>query len=55
MILSYSLCGDMLEEDHWQRGVGCVGSQSRYLTVREPPWELNGLPPIANIMHIAHG
>ena len=31
---------------HWQRGVGCLGIQSRYLTAREPPWERNGLPPI---------
>ena len=55
VILSYSLCGVLLEEGHWQRGVGCVGSQSRYLTAREPPWEQNELPPIVNIMHIAHG
>ena len=34
---------------HWQRGVGCVGSQGSYLTVREPPWEQNGLLPIVNI------
>ena len=24
---------------HWQRGVGCLGSQGSYLTVRKSPWD----------------
>ena len=35
---------------HWQKRVRCVGSQDKYLTAREPPWEQNGLPPIVNII-----
>ena len=36
-----------------ERGIQCVGSWSRNLTVREPPWKQNGLPPMVNIMLIA--
>ena len=40
--------GERLSEFHW-----CVGSQGRDMTARGPPWEQNGLPPMANIMQIA--
>ena len=30
-----------------------VGSWSRNLMAREPPWKQNGLPPMVNIMWIA--
>ena len=26
------------------------GSQDRYLTAREPPWEQNGLPPMVTVI-----
>ena len=25
--------------DHWQRGVGCLGSQGSHLTARKPSWD----------------
>ena len=31
----------------------CVGSQSRKLMIREPPWKQNGLPPVVNIRQTA--
>ena len=55
MILCQRLCGDLLEIGSFTKGVGCAGSQARrYLTARKPPWKQNGLPPIVNIMQIAH-
>ena len=35
--------------------VGYVGSWGRYLTASQAPWKQNGLPPIVNIIQIAHG
>ena len=37
----------------YQNRYWCVGSQGRDMTAREPPWERNRLPPMANIMQIA--
>ena len=31
-----------------------LGSQGRYLTARESPWEQNRLPPIVNIIQNAY-
>ena len=43
-------------------GVGCIGKRElglrlvrAVLMAREPSWEGDGLPPIVNIMQIAHG
>ena len=55
VILCYCLGGICWGWAHWQKEVGCVGSQDRKLTAREPLWKQNGLPPIVNIMHISHG
>ena len=32
-----------------------MASWGRYLTARKTPWKQNGLPPMVNIMQIAHG
>ena len=37
---------------YWNR-YWCVNSQEKGIAAREPPWEPNGLPPMANSIRIA--
>ena len=49
MVFVLKSVGDRL----YAKGYLGVGSQSRNLTAREPPWKQDGLPPMVNIMWIA--